>query len=56
MQVTPTKSLFQINFNFYRIMYIAAPSVDLPVTFYVNFRENFSRLMHVLNVQTISLP
>jgi len=37
IQVTTTKSFFQINFNFYRIIYTAVSNLVLPVTFYVNF-------------------
>lgn len=48
IQVTPTKSLFQINFNFYRIIYTTSSSVVIPVTFYMKFCEGFSCFMHVL--------
>ena len=48
VQVTPTKSFFQINFNLYRIIYTTASIVVLPVTFYVNFCENFSCLHTML--------
>ena len=56
IQATTTKSFFGIIFNFHPFFYTSASNVVLPATFYMHFCESFSCFLHVLNVETISLP